>query len=216
MTRYQLSIGLAFQWILLTSLLLLSNGCDFSQGRPSETSVEGSSNNQSPKDQTEKTSSGKSLQINQVNLEKPEHLIKRFHEATASEKEAAKHYHKVGLEASNDKDWGAAAKAYAEEAIRMPTPENLIRLADADVMSRSSQPNKSETLKVKLRSFQRAVRYYQSAVDLSKASGIPLSSTQKEEISQKTKCLNTFISKPDPKTSPCQLVTDALKISQIN
>ncbi len=130
-------------------------------------------------------------------------------------KKKSKSLYDLASKAEARGEWGAATKFFAESALFMPTNEALIAYASAQARSDVKTNDPKKTLETRLRTFQMAVDGYKTAAEFSRRINTPLTGEQAKLIEANVTCLKTFIKTPNPAKPTCDLVAEALKVSNI-
>lgn len=108
--------------------------------------------------------------------------------------------------------WGGVAKSYGDALLCYPTVDALLGLAHAYAMLDRTPPiDEPDALGIKTKDMRKAVTFYRLAIELSRYTG----ESVPNDVPAKIQCLETFLANPEPARPPCQLVDDALRVSQI-
>lgn len=199
--------------LISCSIILALSGCDSNQLPKQLTLDSNYETKQTPSDKLKFDDSG-TLPY-QGDLLNVDGLLQQLDKADTNLEYHSKRLLKVASEAQADSDWGAAAKGFGESALFMPSNEALLGYALATIMTNVYTLDPEETLKTKLRNFQKAIKIYQVTTQFSQRASKPLSHQQIQLIQTNVACLESFLQSPDPNAKTCKLVTDALRVSQI-
>jgi hypothetical protein len=142
-------------------------------------------------------------------------LVEQSKQKDPSLKQTSQSMLETAREAQADDDWGAATKLFGDSVAFMPNNDALLGYATAQAMTNVLTTSPQETLKTRLRTFQDAIDSYQVAIEFSKRTNQTLTTEQKQLAEANIACLEAFLAAPDPKKPTCELVANALKVSNI-
>lgn len=109
--------------------------------------------------------------LTQEQLTQSADLMKRYQSASKEDEQLAKDFLKLADEATSNKQWGPAFKAYGESALVKPTVAALLGLSISIAEMPRERENCGQMVAAKFRDFAQAIEFFEAAFAFTESLG---------------------------------------------